>query len=266
MSGDVEENPGPPKEDTGKQYNELISLIKGLHSKIDAKHEELMESINEVREAQVSLEQKVAELDNRLCAVEECVRVSDSEPNRQRVPEVLSVNKRLDELEDRSRRENLIFYGIEDCDSETWAQSEEKICQILNETLKLNLGSSDDRISRAHRLGRFVVGKSRPVIVKFASFKFRESMLQSRSSFRESHVSISEDFCRATRSVRKKLFEFGRASGEKYTVKYNKLYINKKCFMYSPVTDSVCELHTNAQNSSEASSSATHADEDTLLS
>ncbi|KAH9367777.1 hypothetical protein HPB48_022941 [Haemaphysalis longicornis] len=57
-----------------------------------------MESINEVREAQVSLQQKVAELDNRLCAVEECVRVSDSEPNHQQVPEVLSVNKRLTNL------------------------------------------------------------------------------------------------------------------------------------------------------------------------
>lgn len=159
-----------------------------------------------------------------------------------------------------------MFYGIEDCASETWAQSEEKVCQILNKALKLNLGSSDDRISRAHRLGRFVAGKSRPVVVKFASFKFRESILQSRSSFRETNASISEDFSPATRSVRKKLFEFGKASGEKYTVKYNKLYINKKCFVYSLVTDSVCELHTHAQTPSEASSSATLAGEDTLSS
>lgn len=200
------------------------------------------------------------------CAVEECVQVSGSQPNLQQVPEVLAVNRRLDEFEDCSRRENLLFYGTEDCASEMWAQSEEKVCQVLNDTLKLNLGSSDDRISRAHRLGRFVAGKSPPVIVKCASFKFRETILPSRSSFCECNVSISEDFCRATRSVRNKLFEFGKASGDKYTVKYNKLYINKKCFVCSPVTDSVCELHRHAQNPSEATSSTTLDDEATPFS
>ncbi|KAH8039533.1 hypothetical protein HPB51_007435 [Rhipicephalus microplus] len=40
--------------------------------------------------------------------------------------EQASLRARLDEFEDRSRRENLIFYGIEDSVSETWADSEEK--------------------------------------------------------------------------------------------------------------------------------------------
>ena len=68
MSGDVELNPGPPKEDNGKQYNELVTLIRSLHTKVDTKHEEVMASLAEVKQAQLSLEQQIVEIDKRLCS------------------------------------------------------------------------------------------------------------------------------------------------------------------------------------------------------
>lgn len=58
---------------------------------------------------------------------------------------------------------------------------------------------------------------------------------------------VNEDFCRATRSMRKKLYEYGKDSGQQFTIRYNKLYLNKKCYVYSPATDSICELETNKQ-------------------
>lgn len=169
------------------------------------------------------------------------------------------LNQWLNEFEDRSRRENLIFHGVVDAAAETWAQSEEKVCSILNSALSLNLDSSDDRISRAHRLGRFVPNKSRPVIVRFSSCKLRETILSSKNKLKTSGVSVSEDFCKATRTVKTKLYNFGKKSGELFTVRYNKLYINKKCYIYSPDTDSVCELHLgNAASTAELSSAATN--------
>lgn len=171
MSGDIESNPGPPKDVPDKHYNELLSLIKSLHNKIDVKHDELMESINEVKEAQSSLEQQITDLDNRLSEVEKHVSCPEGLPTQNYQPQVMALNQRLDDFEDRSRRENLIFHCLADSSSETWAQPQEKVCAVLNSVLNLNLTTSDDRISRAHRLGKFIPGKCRPIIVKFSSSK-----------------------------------------------------------------------------------------------
>lgn len=46
----------------------------------------------------------------------------------------LGLGARLDEAEDRSRRDNVDFYGIIDNLSETWAQTEEEILNILRQT------------------------------------------------------------------------------------------------------------------------------------
>ncbi|KAH8029292.1 hypothetical protein HPB51_025010 [Rhipicephalus microplus] len=56
---------------------------------------------------------------------------------------------------------------------------------------------------------------------------------------RSTPVSVSEDFCKATRHVQKKLLNFAKSTGQPYYLKYNK--INKKAYVYCPVTDRVTE-------------------------
>ncbi|XP_070389694.1 uncharacterized protein [Dermacentor albipictus] len=267
MSGNVELNPGPTKEDPSLFNKELLQLVKSLHDKFDSKHQEVMTALSEVKEAQYSMEQRIADIDNRLSAVEQCIRTSEGQQGESLVPQVVVLNQRLNEFEDRSRRENLIFHGVADSAAETWAQSEEKICSVLNSALGMNLNKSDDRISRAHRLGRFIPNKSRPIIVRFLSSKLRETILSSKSKLKTTGVSVSEDFCKATRAVRTKLYDFGKESGQFFTVKYNKLYINKKCYIYSPENDSVCELHLgNVPCTVELSSTATNHHSDASFS
>lgn len=108
LSGDVELNPGPDSanDDTGKQYKELLSLLKGLHTKVDTKHEEIMTSLNEVKDAQTALEQRIAEIDNRLSIVESTIQPSEGKIHESLVPQVTNLNHRLDDIEDRSRRKN----------------------------------------------------------------------------------------------------------------------------------------------------------------
>ncbi|KAH6940907.1 hypothetical protein HPB50_010340 [Hyalomma asiaticum] len=69
------------------------------------------------------------------------------------------LRSRLDDFEDRSRRENLIFFGIPDAAAETWSQSEDKVREIVS-TLGVQLPT--DGISRAHRLGSYANKKCRP--------------------------------------------------------------------------------------------------------
>ncbi|KAH9375047.1 hypothetical protein HPB48_018048 [Haemaphysalis longicornis] len=150
-----------------------------------------------------------------------------------------SITRRLDEFEDRSRRENLIFYGLPDSQTESWVESENKIRDVL---FILGTPLSEGAIERAHRLGKFDHNKTRPIITKFSSFKIKDLVFSSRSTLKPSKVNITEDFCVATRKLRKKLTEFGSASGLPFSIRYNKVYINKKCYMYVQSSDSVCEI------------------------
>lgn len=152
---------------------------------------------------------------------------------------------RLNELEDRSRRDNLIFYGIPDNSSETWAESEGHIRDICSRFLEFEL--PEGAISRAHRLGSFAASKTRPIITKFWSFKTKDHILSLKNKLKNTDFSLSEDFCQATRHCRKKLIEFGKANGQSFSLRYNKLVMNKKQHGYCAITNSVHALDSSRQ-------------------
>ena len=58
-------------------------------------------------------------------------------------------NNKLRVLEERSRRDNLRFDGLEEWEKESWADSQ----QNLKDTLSDILGIQNLKIERAHRLG-----------------------------------------------------------------------------------------------------------------
>ncbi|XP_077551850.1 uncharacterized protein LOC144166065 [Haemaphysalis longicornis] len=158
VSGDVELNPGPTKQDASKQNSDVLLAIQDLTKHLDQRHDTLIKSIDEVKENQKLLESKVLDLTTRLTDLEKRVDSFEDFQDGSHVQEMVatavrsehaSFQARLDEFEDRSRRENLIFYGIEDSASETWADSEEKVRSILTSTLNLQL--PDEAIARANR-------------------------------------------------------------------------------------------------------------------
>ncbi|XP_070384743.1 uncharacterized protein [Dermacentor albipictus] len=249
LCGDIEENPGPLNADSSKSHKELLDAIGALSTKIDNRHSEVMHAFAELKENQEELSHTVADLACRLANLEstvECLETAlptadiSSSVAQAVKSESIALASRLDDLEDRSRRHNLLFFGIPDSVSETWTQSEEHICELLSR--HLNLRITDGMVERAHRLGAYVANKTRPIIVKFSSFKTKESILSQKSKLKSTGVSISEDFCRATRLTRKKLLEFGKSSGQPFSLRFNKLVINNKAYIYSAVTDTVCEL------------------------
>ncbi|XP_037559130.1 uncharacterized protein LOC119436374 [Dermacentor silvarum] len=206
LCGDVELNPGP---ETDKQYKELFAAISALSEKIDSRHIEVMTDIP--------------------AAVAEAVKKENA-----------SLLTRLDDLEDRSRRDNLIFYGISDNPSETCAQSEKLVCELLSHHLQFQV--PENMVCRAHRLGSYTANKTRPIIMKFSCSKLKDKILALKSNLKSTGVSVGGDFCRATRHSRKKLLEFAKASGQPYSLRLNKLFLNKKCYVYCSTTDNVCEI------------------------
>lgn len=251
-SGDVETNPGPMSDSQLKLFNEMHGMLVDLNTRsvqIQESQSGILSSINEIKQNQESLRATVADMNLRLVTVESnalnveqlkaaVVEVRGVANNAQKENRVLQA--RLDEAEDQSRRDNLIFFGVSDTVSETWAQTEARILSIFQTSLNVQI--TGDSIVRAHRLGNFTQNKCRPIIVKFASFKLRDQILLARTGLKALRISVSEDFSLATRNARKQLIEFGKANGGVFKLRYNKLHINNKCYAIDQTTKEIYEL------------------------
>lgn len=79
------------------------------------------------------------------------------------VNRLVGIEDRLNDAEDRSRHCNLVFYGVREGESESWADSEKLGTNICRDNLKITLELQD--IQRVHRIGRITTNKSRPIIV-----------------------------------------------------------------------------------------------------
>lgn len=153
------------------------------------------------------------------------------------------LQKKNIDLENRSRRMNLVFYGIDDNDQhETWEQSEALVKGICTAQLGYELTS----VQRAHRVGRFNERKKRPIIVNFSSDKEKEVVLKKAKNLKGTQYSIEQDYSFETRTVRKKLWEYGKAkrADKKNLVKLkaDKLIINGRAFTWDDEKEEVVAL------------------------
>ena len=82
--------------------------------------------------------------------------------------------RRLEELEDGTRRSSVIISGI----PETAAETTDSLVMDIGKAAGLHLSASD--LDRSHRLGRALPGKSRPILARFIRSKTRDEVFQKR--------------------------------------------------------------------------------------
>ncbi|MEW8546814.1 MAG: hypothetical protein AB2693_25145 [Candidatus Thiodiazotropha sp.] len=164
--------------------------------------------------------------------------------------------RKNEQLEAQSRRENLKFYGIDDDKAETWDQSESKIREYLSNELELDV--SNMKIERAHRLPS--QSSPRPIIVKFSHFKDKDLVLKTYRQKRkekqnvatidsandtdgqaefdtnpERPVRVSEDFPMRVTKVRAKLYPFLKSCHENEKeayLRYDMLVVDGQSYTY----------------------------------
>lgn len=144
-----------------------------------------------------------------------------------------TLQKRIDDLENRSRRSNLIVYGLAEQEGET----SESLEQAVNEgIIKEKLELEPVAIERIHRLGNAQPNKVRPVIFKLLDSRQKNGILKNGYKLKNSGLSIGEDFSRKIREVRKRLWESAkenRQKHEKVSLAFDKLYINGQAFVWN---------------------------------
>ena len=151
-------------------------------------------SVNENRFKRLeSIFDTVANHQRRISKIESVVKSYD---DRIRLLEYKSID-----LEARSRRNNILFYGLKENRNE---DCKDIICQFVSDQLQISI--SDIDISRAHRIGRFDPRKVRPVIVAFQAYPTAEKIIKQGYLLKDSSFSISRDFPMEILRARKTLW------------------------------------------------------------
>ena len=130
---------------------------------------------------------------------------------------LLAVTDKMEYLEGQSRRNNLVFEGIQEAPGETWAETEEKVKKVLAEKLQLQ---REIEVERAHRTGKPGGDRTRPIVVKFLRHKDRSAILQRTKLLKGSKIFINEDFTDTVRRTRKELMPELRAARERGDIAY----------------------------------------------
>ncbi|XP_049275319.1 uncharacterized protein LOC125759848 [Rhipicephalus sanguineus] len=242
LAGDVEQNPGPL---TSEQEKQMFSAVMAIPTVLQ-KQTEILGELRSVASRQEALEQKCSQIEEKLNVFED--KLLSVLPLKDKVMQLASETDNLaatfsklqeleDDMENRSRRNNLIFFGFQDAAGETWQDSETKVLAFCEE--KLNVSISADAVERAHRLGRFTATKNRPIIVQLLSFNEKQRVLSATSSLKGTSIAISEDYSNKVRQERRKLIQFAKSKGGDFRQSHNKLKIGKETFVYNAETDSV---------------------------
>ena len=110
------------------------------------------------------------------------------------------LEQRIDNLEDHSRRDNLLFYGFPEDINENCGERVKEL--IYNKILpgKIN----DLKFVRAHRLGKYDGRNEKPraIIVKFREFNERMDVFMSKKKLKGTPYAVTEDFSTNTNNER----------------------------------------------------------------
>ena len=199
---------------------DIMTMLVSLNSKFD-------NTQSDIQEVKRSNEQMKTETEG----MKETVHDRKAENDRLR-KQTTDMQERLDtltikadDLECRSKRHNVIFYGLHRPDCETGQDCEDALQDFLTDKLELSRTIEFDRV---HRLN------SKPnslVIARCTYFKDKNTILKARYKLKGSNIFLGEDFSVRVREIRKKLgphLKAARDQGKRVTMIFDHLLINGK--------------------------------------
>ncbi len=196
------------------KLDNITALLNTVIARLDSIDQRVMKLENE-RDA---LNTRIGDLEGS--AVEVNLSLEEIKEKQKRCvgnDEIDILKRRIDELNNRSRRNNVVFWGIPE-KSEKSADCCDFIKDFISNHMKVE-NSVDIEIERAHRSPMGTVARSvghkqpRPIHVRFLRYSDRELVLRNAGKylkdnlFKGSKVFISDDVSESVRKDRKKLIK-----------------------------------------------------------
>ena len=136
--------------------NTLLNVFNSTIDRLDKKIDILKEENSEIKKDLIDLRESVQYHSDNVDEVNKKLEDIESRVEEIKLDEITEdfdtkTKKKLADLEDRSRRNNLRFDGFQEETNETWEESE----SIITDFVKEKLGIEEDiLIERAHRTGK----------------------------------------------------------------------------------------------------------------
>ncbi|XP_049268092.1 uncharacterized protein LOC125757052 [Rhipicephalus sanguineus] len=207
LSGDIEQNPGP----TNAQ---MLQAILGNQTASDRKIDTIKDEINE-------LNTRTEKLSGYLAVIQE---INKRIQNLEHI--VQEQAEKLADYENRSRRNNLLVFGVPESKGASVFDLKKV---VIDKLFKETLGVEVQTVERIHRIGKEKPGKDRPIIMKFYDYREKESVLQNCKKLKGTAITISHDYARETVEIRRKLWKSAasdRANGAQVKLVHDKIKIN----------------------------------------
>nr|XP_037273750.1 uncharacterized protein LOC119165772 [Rhipicephalus microplus] len=247
-AGDVELNPGPDKVD------QVVALVKEFTASNERFQKEVTNKLKDIHTTVTDLKRRLSKIEERLESVDnlsESVKavgsvVQESQEQLKTIEQKQThqANLVVDDLNNRMRRNNLVFKGVPEQAAEKWSDTEKLIHEFVTE----NLGIQPGEIERAHRVGQRKPDRTRPVVVKFLNFKDKSNILKNAFKLKDlatPRVWIEEDFSPRVQLIRKTLRDFARAKrqkNEKYKLQFDKLIMGNVIFTVDSSSNKVVPI------------------------
>lgn len=141
--------------------------------------------------------------------------------------------KKIVDLEDRSRRNNLMVFGIPEAPGETKDSLRSKVLRdVFEEKLGIHVNT-----------GR-KTNKNRPVVVKFLDYAEKENVLKNRRCLKGTKITLEHDYSWQTIQKRKQLWETSkpnRDNGETVFLIHDKIKIGGQVFEWDDNVGQMCK-------------------------
>lgn len=193
----------------------LVEKLVANTANMDKRFEEMEKKLDRQRDETVALREEIERNAREREKMEETAKKNEVM--------IEQLRDRLIEQEARSRRNNLVFHGIDEA-------SDEDCVERLRKVLKIG---KDIKIERAHRLGRRRAGnqKPRPIIAKFLDYNDRQRVWNDRKT--RQNIFTAEDFPAEIREARRMLspdVKAARDAGKQAWVVYPaRLLVDGRC-------------------------------------
>lgn len=257
--GDVELNPGPTHKDSMRQtrltsgsnaattertdgpqntpskaaastkeptLSDVMTTLQTMNSTMTSKLDGVSADVGLMREQFAELQGEVKGLREEVSAL----RLENDElkqSNYDMKTRLDELERKTDDLEGRSKRNNLIFYGLPRQEKETGVDCEDMLRDLITDKLEL---ADEIVFDRVHRLSS---KPNSPVIARCAFFKDKVKILKAKRKLQGSNIFIGEDFCARVRDIRRKLtphLKAKRNEGCRVSMVFDHLLVDGKRF------------------------------------
>ena len=168
---------------------------------------------SDINELKASLEQTETVLEEKVAKAKKKVEKPQEQINElwdyQVDPERLEFTERkIVDLENQSRRNNLRLDGKSEKKNETWDECEQDVQSLIKDKLRIGENMVIERVHRIKKKGNSEnLGKPRTIVCRLLHYKDKAKILTNAKKLKDKYVFINEDFSYETMELRKEVWE-----------------------------------------------------------